>query len=79
MYASKNAFDFTKVSRRDDLISLVYLLIYLVDLSRLPFVEHCHDNEDFELIRDIKNKLGPDEMCGHSFSETRAFALKPFV
>ena len=79
MYASKNAFEFTKMSRRDDLISLVYLLIKLIDSSRLPFIEYCMDNENFEKIKDIKEKLGPNEMCGHSLNDTRAYGLKPFV
>jgi hypothetical protein len=37
-YASKNAFDFVKTSRRDDLISLIYLLIYCLDNKTLPFL-----------------------------------------
>jgi len=31
IFASKNAFKLNTLSRRDDLISLVYFLLYLVD------------------------------------------------
>jgi hypothetical protein len=37
MFCSKNAFLKQTLSRRDDIISLVYLLIYLVD-SKLPWI-----------------------------------------
>ena len=37
-FASKNAFDFHKTSRRDDLISLCYLLIYCMDNKSLTFL-----------------------------------------
>ena len=39
LFASPTTFDFKVTSRKDDLISLVYLLIYLIDTDRLPFVE----------------------------------------
>jgi hypothetical protein len=37
-FASKNAFDFVKTSRRDDLISLCYLLIYCLDNKSHSFL-----------------------------------------
>lgn len=37
-YASKYAFDFTRNTRRDDLISLAYNLVFLLDYTRLPFI-----------------------------------------
>lgn len=79
MYASKNAFDFMKLSRRDDFISLVYLLVNLLDPSKLPFQQYCQDNDNFERIKDIKQNLGPNELCGQSIDESQAFAIKPFV
>ena len=39
LFASKYAFNFTKTSRRDDLVSLVYLLLFFIDNSRLKFIK----------------------------------------
>jgi serine/threonine protein kinase len=38
LFASKNAFNFTSTSRRDDFISLCYLLIYLVNENQLGLI-----------------------------------------
>ena len=38
LFASKNAFDFTMMSRRDDLIALCYVLIFLIDEQKLGFI-----------------------------------------
>ena len=38
LFASKNAFDFTMMSRRDDLIGLCYVLVYLLDENQLGFI-----------------------------------------
>ena len=55
LFASKYSFNFVKTSRRDDLISLVYLLIFLIDHSRLKFiniVEGLSKKDKFNLIKD---------------------------
>lgn len=39
IFASKNVFNFWDSSRRDDLISLVYNLIFYLDESRLSFIK----------------------------------------
>jgi hypothetical protein len=55
LFASKNAFNFVRTSRRDDLISLVYLLIFLMDYSRLRFiskVEKLNKKDKFNLIKE---------------------------
>ena len=39
LFASKNAFNFLMTSRRDDLIALCYLLIYLIDENQLKFIQ----------------------------------------
>lgn len=44
IFASKNAFNLFTQSRRDDLISLCYLLIYLID-GDLAFLR-VDENED---------------------------------
>lgn len=79
MFASKNAHNFSKISRRDDLISLVYLLIYLLDVGRLNFIDYCRDNENIEIVGKIKSKMGCSELCGNSMEESRAYSIKEFV
>ena len=44
-FCSKYAFNFTKNSRRDDLISLVYNLIFMLDKSRLGFIKKLKGKE----------------------------------
>ncbi len=54
LFASKYSFNFVRTSRRDDLISLVYLLIFLIDYSRLTFiniVEGLSKKDKFNLIK----------------------------
>ena len=42
IFASKNAFNLLTQSRRDDLISLCYLLLYIID-GDLPFLQRYED------------------------------------
>jgi serine/threonine protein kinase len=54
LFASKNAFNFVMTSRRDDLIALSYLLIYLIDENQLGFitqVEGMSKKEKFLYIK----------------------------
>lgn len=69
VYASKNAFKEKMLSRRDDLISLVYILIYMLDRDRLPYVSKMGNKElkyqdKMKIVRKDKMKLGPQELCG---------------
>ena len=55
LFASKNSFKFLRTSRRDDLISLVYILIFMIDIDRLKFineVEGIAKKEKFKIIKD---------------------------
>ena len=63
-YSSINALDGGTQSRRDDLESLGYLLLYLL-LGRLPWQGHIsHSKEDkYYKIREIKKKTTPEELC----------------
>lgn len=71
VFASKNTLKMISTSRRDDLMSLCYLMLYLVD-GKLPFlVESADDSfnildfekEKFDIIMKLKNKLTAREMC----------------
>lgn len=82
IFASKNVFNFWDSSRRDDLISLVYFLIYYLDESRLSFIKEyvkASKDEQFNIVRDRKATLGPKGLCGSSLKETRAHHLYPFA
>jgi serine/threonine protein kinase len=48
IFASKNAFNLLTQSRRDDLISLCYFLLYIID-GDLPFLLKQDDNEEVEM------------------------------
>ena len=62
--ASKHAMNFKSVSRRDDMISLTYLLIYLVQ-GTLTFLENTNmsKKDQFAFIAQKKNNMTPDSLC----------------
>ena len=83
IFGSKNAFRGQRLSRRDDLISLAYLLIYIVD-GDLEFMKgQCEDGDDNnssnsdEFIKIGKGKLNmtPEEICPSAESKE----LIPFI
>lgn len=63
-YSSINALDGGTQSRRDDLESLGYLLLYLL-LGRLPWQGYIsHSKEDkYYKIRQIKKQTTPEQLC----------------
>ena len=63
-YSSINALDGGTQSRRDDLESLGYLLLYLL-LGRLPWQGHISHSKDdkYYKIREIKKNTTPAELC----------------
>ena len=64
-----NAFNETTLSRRDDLISLFYLLIYLAT-GRIPFVSRTIFLDDQVIrIKKLKNKWTADSLCLMSNTE----------
>jgi serine/threonine protein kinase len=83
IFGSKNAFRGQRLSRRDDLISLAYLLVYIVD-GDLEFMKgQCEDGEDNassnsdEFIKIGKGKLNmtPEDICPSAESRE----LVPFI
>ena len=68
-FSSLNAFNETSLSRRDDLISLFYLLIYLVT-GKIPFVSRTIPLENqVGRIKRLKNSMSPAGLCMLSQTE----------
>ena len=62
-FSSKNAFMELTLSRRDDLISVIYLLIYLAT-GDIPFVSKSRSLEDqVGRIKRLKNRFTPKQFC----------------
>ena len=86
IFASKYCFNLITHSRRDDLISLSYLLLYLID-GDLAFLtkegSSQNDNVDekqfnkaeFQRIKQLKNKMTPKMLC----ESPEALTLLPFI
>ena len=86
IFASKHCFNLVTHSRRDDLISLSYLLLYLID-GDLAFLAADDDQNgaseanngfnhaEFKRIRKLKNKLTPAMLCESKEAKT----LLPFM
>jgi len=76
IFASTNQLEFFSTSRRDDLISLYYLLIYLFNDGNLPGIniyEELDRNESFKRIRDTKLKHTVPQLCAGRASQLSSF------
>ena len=62
-FCSKNAMNFTTQSRRDDLISLNYILIYLFQGDFAILSDLCNIDY-FEQVKKRKNEASPESLCG---------------
>lgn len=82
LFASPNAFRFVETSRRDDLISLIYVMLFLLDLSRLSFINDVDEvtkSQQFEIIKTFKVSAGSKELCGTQDKGSPAYFLTQFV
>jgi len=63
-YMSKNVNLGNECSRRDDLISLGYTIIYLIK-GKLPWqgIKISKNNKKYEILGDIKNKVKIQDLC----------------
>jgi hypothetical protein len=67
LFASKHAFEFNVTSRRDDLISLCYILIYMVNESQLKFISQVvgmSKKKKFKFIKQSKLSMTAEDLCG---------------
>ena len=67
--ASANAMNFRQVSRRDDLISLCYMLVYLIQ-GRLKFIDKANGSfqTQIEQISRAKDRLTASKLCKSSLA-----------
>jgi hypothetical protein len=64
MFASQNAFRQVTLSRKDDLISLVYLMCYLLNNNKIYWFDKLNDTQKiFYMIRKAKIKMTPIKLC----------------
>ena len=67
IFASVNQFKFKITSRRDDLISLVFMLVFLFNDGNLPFISEEQDsmqrNQIFQQIKQAKLEMTPANLC----------------
>ena len=66
-FASLNQMKFYSTSRRDDLISLFYLMIYMLKGGKMPGFGRrtnlTNGNGDFRLIFDAKKLMRTSDLC----------------
>ena len=74
IFASINLFNFQVTSRRDDLISLVYMLVFMFNQGNLPFISEDQEkmgrNQIFSLIKKAKQNLKVDDLCLVNYNPT---------
>ena len=66
VFSSLNQLKFHSTSRRDDLISLFYLIVYLLKGGNLPGTNlktNTDVNKEFQIIRDVKMKQRTADIC----------------
>ena len=84
IFASQHCFNLLTHSRRDDLISLAYLMLYLID-GDLAYLtkdggdsgenESQFNQAEFQRIKELKNNLTPKDLC----ESPEALTLLPFI
>ena len=69
-------------SRRDDLIALVYVLIYMLDPKKLTFIDQVlsvDKDQQFDIVKAEKLKMQTKDLCGVRAEDSRAFYITKFV
>jgi len=82
LFASQHVFNFYVTSRRDDLISLCYILIYFIDDNQLEFINKVvgmSKREKFRFIKNFKVNVTPEGLCGDAVSKPVTHKLTDFV
>ena len=69
-FASSNCLNNQKRSRKDDMISVVYILLRLC-LGELPYYGKCFTIEEY---RRVKNNESPTQLCSRQYPLLSEFA-----
>jgi hypothetical protein len=67
LFATHNQFSFKSTSRKDDLLSLCYLLVYLFHGGNVPFfIKDSKQTkiEIFQKVAKIKKHMTPEKLVG---------------
>lgn len=81
VFASLNQLKFHSTSRRDDLISLFYLLVFMVRGGSMPGFEidnRVDKNQQFRTIKAVKESQRLRDVCFDNTSELSAFMREVF-
>lgn len=81
VFSSINQLKFHSTSRRDDLISLFYLLVYLFKRGNLPGTTVPADtdvNDEFKIIRDAKINQSTKDVCFGNTKDLTSFKREVF-
>lgn len=81
VFSSLNQLKFHSTSRRDDLIALFYLIVYLFKKGNLPGTTCDEDtdvNEEFKIIRDAKMNQTTKDVCFGNTKDLAAFKREVF-
>ena len=74
IFATPNQLNFKSTSRKDDLLSLCYLLVYLSKSGKVHFVASdvkMKKIEVFHYVKEIKTKMTPKDLVGHTDAPVR--------
>ena len=66
IFSSKNGMANKSLSRRDDLISLTYVLLYLLQGNLSFLISDVSDLDSFKRMLECKSKASPESLCEKS-------------
>ena len=67
IFATTNQFEFKTTGRKDDLMSLAYMMVYLLKNQDVQFIwrgKGKNRSEIFHYIRDVKASMTVDDLLG---------------
>ena len=82
MFSSPNQLDFKSTSRRDDLISLFYMLVYILhegdNIPAFTVNKFANRFKEMQRIKTVKLSLKPKDLCFGTSSDLNEFMIEVF-